>query len=170
MVHRKSALIPSVTIIVLGALSLLLPSSQMIFHWMPIFLLGWAAWMWSVDRRDLGWGVALFAASLTIYSMGWLTALVSVLTVFAIQKWRNGFGPFTWVGVISYSLYLLHGVVGGRFIHRAKHLANGQLSEALIVLIALAGSLLVAWGFSIVVERPCMKKSQAIRFQGQNHG
>ncbi len=165
ILHRKSRVATAVTVLVLGALSLLLPSSQMIFHWMPVFLLGWAAWMWSIDRRETGWGVALLAASLTLYSMGWLTALVSVLTVLAIQKWRSGFGPLTSVGVFSYSLYLLHGVVGGRFIHRAKHLAHSDGTEALVVLAALAGSLLVAWGFSLIVERPCMKWSQKIRLE-----
>lgn len=68
--------------------------------------------------------------------------------VFRFLNWR----PVALVGVLSYSLYLVHDVLlrAARQVWPDRH--GGQHA-----LVALVASLLVAWAIYVLVERPCAR-------------
>jgi peptidoglycan/LPS O-acetylase OafA/YrhL len=64
-------------------------------------------------------------------------------------RWAN-IGWIRFVGVLSYSLYLVHAMI----LHMLDHRPQPHLPQ---VLLALALSFLASYGIYIVVERPCAK-------------
>lgn len=63
--------------------------------------------------------------------------------------------PLLWAGEISYSLYLIHLAVGGAFFVLGWRWAF-QYGLVPFMLLMATASLLLAWGFYFVVERPSL--------------
>lgn len=109
-----------------------------------------------------GCGLAMLAAG----DVG--TALVGVATAVVVVRVKIPSVPvLTWLGSISYSLYLIHVPVGGRVVNLGSRFGSGLLYEAALSLTALLVSILFAWGFSIAFEKAAMRLSQRIRLGGE---
>jgi peptidoglycan/LPS O-acetylase OafA/YrhL len=74
------------------------------------------------------------------------------------------FGRFAaFLGSISYSLYLIHGPIGGRVVNLLKRFGQGAPYELFIVAAALLVSLAAAVLFHHLVERPSLTMSRKIK-------
>ncbi len=71
--------------------------------------------------------------------------------------------PLPCIGAISYSLYLVHVPIGVYLFLRPlfDSLGGGLLAGIIALSFATAGSLIAAWLFHLVAERPWMKQSVA---------
>lgn len=72
---------------------------------------------------------------------------------------------WTFFGLISYSLYLIHVPIGGRVINLAERLPRTLLIEMLSLAAGLALSLFIAWLFYKWIERPAQRWSAAIGYR-----
>lgn len=76
------------------------------------------------------------------------------------------FRPLLFLGILSYSLYLIHPIVGGRFVEVLRRLAGGEFTAAGSVLVFLGGiavSIVAAWLMFLTVEKPTMALSRRVR-------
>ncbi|MBB3777209.1 peptidoglycan/LPS O-acetylase OafA/YrhL [Erythromicrobium ramosum] len=69
-----------------------------------------------------------------------------------------------WLGLISYSLYLVHVPVGGRVVNLGKRFTSGEVEYLVLSLIALAVSLIVSIVIFLLVERPAQIIARRISF------
>jgi len=94
-------------------------------------------------------------------------ALVAIVTSAVIALYRGPIpGAITWLGMISYSLYITHVPVGLFAEVVIKNLFPMELGAAMRVMLLFAYtglSLLIAWIFYKWVERPCHGWSMALR-------
>ncbi len=110
--------------------------------------------MW---RRELAMVMIAIVTLMVTESFG-LGALAVVCTAALFLAARNRLVVFnatvlTWLGQISYTLYLVHENIGWALLLRLKqHGVNTNLSIAL----ALASALVVAWMITLYVEKPAM--------------
>lgn len=128
----------------------------------PFFALGilfYCLYAGSGDRRA---NIAMIALSLVAigvsYAPVYLAAGVVCCMIFALfvagkLRWLRA-APFVFLGVISYSLYLLHQAIGFALIHRLE--AEGVSSLAAVVATALM-TLALATALTYGVERPAMR-------------
>jgi peptidoglycan/LPS O-acetylase OafA/YrhL len=106
------------------------------------------------------WGLP--AAAETAFRRGWTSAMVLAALTFALGlALRNRKLPrlLTGIGLISYSIYLLHPVLFqglDRIVGRPRHDDPGMLTAALLVL------LLVSWAAYRLVEAPGQRLGRAI--------
>jgi peptidoglycan/LPS O-acetylase OafA/YrhL len=101
-------------------------------------------------------------ANATEYVSGFLFAIVLVaLRPFDARAARSAFvRPLSWCGVMCYSLYLVHWPVCKALSHSLQVAgARTDRSTLLIVVPAcLVASILVGWGFHVMVERRFLNK------------
>lgn len=128
----------------------------------PFFALGilfYCLYSGSGERRA---NIALIALSLVAigvsYAQAYLAAGLVCCAIFALfvagkLRWLRAV-PFVFLGVISYSLYLLHQAIGFAVIHRLE--AAGVPSFAAVVATALM-MLALAAALTYGVERPAMR-------------
>ena len=142
-----------------GALAYLLPSSHLLFRYLPVFALGLAAFQF---RAEL---IRWFEYVILLITFGVISGLVlgalvgatAVGTALAIsflqlqQRWLLA------LGAISYSLYLLHVPIGGRIMNLGARISNSTLHEILTVCLALLGALAAAFVLWRFVERPAIR-------------
>ena len=130
-------------------------------HYSPLFALGGMALLW--QQRRVSWGVyvaSLFVfGALIFWQMQIYSSLVGVGTAVAINSIKFRIPGFSFLGKISYSLYLMHVLIGttAEFV-LTKLLpptsdARKMLLTAICLLLAIGGSYL----FYRIVELPFMR-------------
>ncbi|MDQ2780309.1 MAG: acyltransferase [Pseudomonadota bacterium] len=144
-----------------GAVFFLLASS---FSYVPLLLIGSVVYLHK--NTDTRWWIVwpLAAANLAVFMMGvhdinvafwawqnsYLPSVVYAFVIFLICIDRSAPRALTFIGDMSYSLYLLHGVVGFALVALFK---NQGLGNALPWLATL-GSLVASYAMLRFVERP----------------
>ncbi len=153
-----------------------------------MFMLGMTAcWAWqSYIRAGWFWMLVLAAAatipftpyrSETIAAVVCATAIAIVGELNGLEGWLS-WRPLQFLGAVSYSLYLLHLVVGGKVLtigdrlaaRRGHQLVDVPWVAVLIVLAAIAASIAAAWAMHKFVERPCMLLAKRIKITSRPAG
>ncbi len=149
----------------------------MIFAYCPLFVLGLALHAWSqglVSGKYFGMIVILSVglyfqfATGSIFAMGQtdapLVIAVGLTTMCLIWKCRKWQTPYlVWLGMISYSIYLLHVPIGGRVMNLARRYFESDILLLAAVLSALGASILSAWLFYRLIELPAHRWARRIR-------
>jgi peptidoglycan/LPS O-acetylase OafA/YrhL len=169
LLAKSSAIRYSVLVAILVA-SLSPISKDWVLPHLPLFVIGILAFLY--DRKSITVPVFLAgvatAAVICAVSMGKPQALVAAFTALTIAFYR--FPIPKWaikLGALSYSLYLLHPLVGGYVIQQFHPGTLGTLwAQLLAVIVAMAVSAAAAWAFVRLVEAPSQRASSAIRYRG----
>lgn len=151
----------------LGALAMLLPEKRFIFHWLFLFLLGMLSFHWHAKLagpRTLGFGLVLLGAGACL-TLGPLRASVGVATALAIAVIRLKARPLVFLGMISYSLYLIHYPIGTRLVNLGGRYVTGPMTSMALVAAVLGLMVLCAWALHVYVERPAQRWSSAVKYR-----
>jgi peptidoglycan/LPS O-acetylase OafA/YrhL len=99
------------------------------------------------------WSLSLAAAGAYV-TLGQGTAVVGVTTTVLIAFVIVRSRLLLFLGDISYSLYLVHVPIGGRVINAATRVHLGPTTATLVALTAFGVSVLAAYVFHRLIERP----------------
>ncbi len=157
-----------------------LPAGLFLRSWYAFF--GGAFAYWALDgtiRRSAFylWAGALAAAAIYVHNAGAVVSmaiaalLLEVGRAGKLRDWLN-YRPLQFLGKISYSLYLMHGPIGGwilayAFYHLTPHTAPWELFW---LLVALAANCIGAWLFWRLIEAPCIRLARLCRPSDQPVG
>jgi peptidoglycan/LPS O-acetylase OafA/YrhL len=146
------------------SLPLLVTDNRAIFIYLPCFAVGLA--LFALRTRRIGGLVfaALFVLSIAVgaHSVGVPSALASAVAAGAITlPIRRPVPVLSALGAISYSLYLVHALVGGRFISLAGRFDSAWM-HAVGFVVAIAASVVSATALWYFVERPSHIKAKTI--------
>ncbi len=157
------------TIALMAALALTIPGQALVFRYLALFATGAAGFQYRaglIGRREF----LLLAAVLTLingYVLGAPEAAAGVATAIIAAFVNPPKVPLlSFLGAISYSLYLLHVPIGGRVINLAKRLPHTFPVELGAVAVAMAISLAAAYLLYRLVERPSQRWSGRVRYGG----
>lgn len=144
--------------LVLGSLCFLLPSPSFIFAYIFLFLMGITAFQYKIGLIKKSETLLLLAiwfvcSSKTLGLPHTIAGGVSLYLITAVNL-RNV--VFNFLGNISYSLYLLHAIIGGSVISIGIRfgLASNGAGQVAVLMIALAASLFSAYLLYVFVEKP----------------
>lgn len=132
----------------------------------PVFMVGIAAMLYMVgvsSRKELALVAGLCAAM--AYKSLWFEAVaVTVATLLCILFIKSAPAVLLFVGDISYSLYLLHDMVGRRVVHIGAHFVPTRLAFVLPFL-AMAAAIVLAWAMFRLVELPAKRIAGRLKYQ-----
>ena len=149
-------------------LALVLPNDKLFFHYSPYFVLGFGLFR-KLERglSDLHfYGLMALALGLIYYQTGIQTTLAALFPCLLIRfapSWNPQ--PLRFLGMISYSLYLLHLPLGGRVINLSERLVAGDWGRVGMVGVAFVVAVVAAYGFYWVIEKPAMGWSKRWGYQ-----
>ncbi|TAE86471.1 MAG: acyltransferase [Bacteroidetes bacterium] len=106
-------------------------------------------------------GCAYFQFPSNPFSIPIVTAITSGIIAFVDIE--NIFGRF--IGKISYSLYLVHGLIGGNFLFFTMYVSfvkDNEWVRSIMILGALLLSITAAWIFNKLIEQPSQHLSKKI--------
>jgi peptidoglycan/LPS O-acetylase OafA/YrhL len=147
------------------AMSLLLPDKRALFHYLPCFAIGFAVFLFYVKR--IGFPVLLalcvvcsfFTALESGIPIAVAAAISAVLIFIPIHR---PVAVFSFLGTISYSLYLVHTLIGVRIVNLAMRTSSQwiYLAGLAAAIIASLSAAIALWYF---VERPSRLQARIIK-------
>jgi len=142
---------------------------SLIFAWLPLFVAGILTFQKKVGLLSTRFFTAGLAVVFSIVwfegGLGLPAAIVMLLTALAIAFLRLRSSRLTWLGLISYSLYLVHCPIGGKVVNLGARYAHGVYSEIAVLLVALTASILAAYLLYRAVELPSQRLSSRISYK-----
>lgn len=146
-------------------MSLLVPDKRALFHYLPCFAIGFAVFLFYVKR--IGFPVLLalcvVCSAFTALESGIPIAVAAAISAALIfMPIHRPVVVFSFLGTISYSLYLVHTLIGVRIVNLAMRTSSqwihlGGLAAAIIASLSAAITL---WYF---VERPSHLQARMIK-------
>lgn len=167
LIHKTRFIVPLIDLVLLLT-SLLLSSDLFVFKYLGLFMLGIVAFQYQAKilQKRMMLALLLAAAVVTWIALGWMVALVGTLTSLLIAS-NVSFGRHksaVWLGSISYSLYLVHVPIGGRLVNLGRRYVETQVGELFLSLLALGVSLVAAYAFYLMIERPSQRLASRLRY------
>jgi len=150
--------------------SALVKSPAFIFAWLPLFIMGIYSALYltgRVKKIEFLLQVAFcFSAHSVIYSLSdAMFALGTVCVIILFPYFNSKTGKF--FGKISYSLYLLHSIIGAAVINFMTRYGHTSIEKVLIVILGLLITISCSYFFYLFIERPSQTLSKTIKFKGQ---
>lgn len=156
-------------VVIAFALSSLAPvSGAFLPHWASLFGLGLATFLFlrQLITPLLFAVLAALCVACSVYVQDWEVGLVALATSLAVAFVRLPMPkPVQWLGMISYSLYLLHIPIGGRVINLGMRLGDGMGVRVAVLVAAIVVSIAAAYVAYILVEKPAHRLARRIRYR-----
>lgn len=153
-----------------SALAVLIPQPALVFRVLPVFGLGWVTAHRALRPQPVHALAIAWLLLLLFRVAGVEQALVAAVCVGllngALASPCFAPPPFLWLGGISYSLFLVHVPIGGRVVNLLSRFTFSGPQQLLVCLLALALSLLAAWAFCVLIERPSHRLSRNLLLPG----
>ena len=150
-------------------LAVLIPSKDFIFHYIFLFIVGILTFQFKanlISRRVFYSGVLLSLGGVFL-TLGLLVTVVGAATAWAIAFASFESRVLGFLGKISYSLYLLHTVVGGRVLNLGTRVTDSFWGKVSLILLAAGLSILSAYLLYLLVEKPSQAWSSKVRYQAK---
>lgn len=164
LMNGRQKLLKLAVPVLFAASSLLLDDYRLIFHYAPVFAQG-ILLVWVLQAKlPWGWGLPglLICTMLTWFTHGTGVALISAGTVGLIAFTDLDFRLSNRLGNISYSLYLVHDMVGGTLLFLFAGETAGYAGKWGWVILALLAALAAAWIFWKGIERPSLRGARRL--------
>jgi len=162
--HQRIA-VRVLTILAFEVLALAIPNDLLVFHWLPLFVVGVLTFMYRHALLNTRWYLVslIGATACTLVTFGPIVAVVGSATCLMIAFVDINASPLLFLRSISYSLCLVHVPVGGRLINATLRFSLGPVMIATVTVVTLGVSILAATVFYRLVEQPA--KQLAFRIQ-----
>jgi peptidoglycan/LPS O-acetylase OafA/YrhL len=137
-----------------------------VFTWTALFALGIVVFLYRASLLSLPWAASVFAAAgvVELSVHGWASAFIGVGTAVFIAFCPGiHFRALVAIGTISYSLYLIHPLIGGRVINFTSRLPDQEFVHWLALTVAVLLSLAAAAVLYYVIEKPSHVLSRRFR-------
>ena len=153
--------------LILFLFPIIIPSGQSFFpYWSPYFALGIFYVLYLTKKiNNLEFFILLIIASvLVVQNQGFLDLFIGYGTLIVIHNFKsftNKVGEF--MGKISYSLYLLHSIIGSAFVNFMSHRVSDPFGKFFVILSGVAITIISAYIYWRLIEKPSHKLAQKIK-------
>jgi len=154
-------------LLIICTLPFVFPQDNLVFSWLHLFGFGMLALRlttkkitlvrYSIVMLLLG-VICSFSKELLVVSVGFITSLAIAFIQFPKII------IFSYLGELSYSLYLLHSPVGGKVIYFASLIGEGFKIEFLSLILALIVSIFSAYLMYKYIEKPAQNYAKFIKY------
>jgi peptidoglycan/LPS O-acetylase OafA/YrhL len=133
----------------------------------PVFALGILYYLYKVKGKTLNdvlvFGILITACS--VYSVGLAQTCAALLALGILLLPLKSYPVISFLSKISFSLYLTHDIIGSNLVvYLGMLLPKSLFFKGVEFLTGLGVSILFAWGFYLLVEKPCLKLSKQVNY------
>ena len=167
LMSSKNTFIRSISFSFICALSLIFPQEIFVLHYMCLFAFGIVTFqiLCKIISMQQYFVMLIIAGIFSYFSLGMLITSVAIGTSLVILFFKTKeFRVLSFLGAISYSLYLVHIPIGGRIVNIGKRFADSDVEFFFISLLATAISIVCAYYFYKIIEKPAMKLASKIKY------
>jgi peptidoglycan/LPS O-acetylase OafA/YrhL len=144
-----------------------LGNAKFLPYWLPVFLLGILLFLFSsgvIFKKEFyicAFGVICFC----FYRYPIASVFYSVIPLVFILYWKDlKIYGLHFLGKFSYSIYLIHPLLGASLINILSHHFTGPLQKIGVILAGITVTILGSWVVYIYVEKPSKRLADSIRY------
>ncbi len=144
----------------------ILYSGVSIFRFIAFFLIGIQCFLireGQINKREFIISVILLSTVILYFRGGLGFACVLIFLVWMFSTFRSPKG-LLFVGKISFSLYMLHGIIGGKFQNLMVNFFPETWQQLLMLIPVFAVAIFGAYVFWRYVEKPAIILSKKVRY------
>jgi peptidoglycan/LPS O-acetylase OafA/YrhL len=145
--------------------ALFFADSTSFLYWSAYFAFGIYYVLWKFKKITIWefWILFGVAVALTTWQHNYINAAIAAGTLLVIHllpqiKIKVG----NWLGKTSYSLYLVHNIIGAAFLNYFAPKVESSSAKFFVIIAAIAISIFSAWVLWKIVEKPFHERSQRI--------
>jgi peptidoglycan/LPS O-acetylase OafA/YrhL len=160
----------AVVVASMAAVPFLVPTPMLVFHYLGLFTLGILTFQYHIGlvSGKVFVPAVAFVAVITAVCQGLPNGLAGGATALVIafvpMPRFSVMRVFVFLGVISYSLYLLHLPIMGRVVNLRSQFGDGLAWELGLIMVTLAVCVAAATAFNRFIERPVQRLSSRIKY------
>lgn len=135
--------------------------------WLPVFLMGIILFLTIKNKiNKIEFYLLLIVLSIwSVYLYGIICCCYSLITVFSILYFNSKeFKITNFLGEMSYSVYLIHPLIGGTLINVLSHSITVAWQKILLIVLGVIITFLSAWIMYLFVEKPSKRWSAGIKY------
>ena len=167
LISSKHRVVRLLTFALLGLTAVLIRREEYIFVFMFLFLMGMSVFQYRqkiVGRWEFV--ILVIAAAIGVYlTLGIPYMLAALIGVSGILFLRVRNTILNFLGMISYSLYLIHPPIARLGLGLGRRFAVNQPTRILLVMIALGLSIFAAYLLYLLVEKPSQRWSATFKYK-----
>jgi peptidoglycan/LPS O-acetylase OafA/YrhL len=133
----------------------------------PVFALGILYYLYKVKGKALN-GVLVFGVLITacsMYSVGVSQTCAALFALGLLLLPLKNYRVISFLSKISFSLYLTHDIIGSNLVvYLGTLLPKTFFFKGVEFLTGIGVSVLFAWLFYLLVEKPCLKLSKRVNY------
>jgi len=151
----------------IATLSFICPQPYLFFSHALFFLIGIVAFMRACKIIPFREFILLSAGILLLLFLqqGPVYFFIVVLTTIVILFLKPDWKWASFLGMISYSVYLIHVPFGGRLLMLTQMFVHNEWIKSLLIVGFLASTVLAAWLFYLFIEKPSVILSKRITYK-----
>lgn len=152
--------------LVLGA-SFISNEKALIFRWLPLFLVGiiYVLQQYKIISVKEYALVSFLSFGLIYYHLDLPNLCVAIFTLSMVHYFPNYNPKYSnWLGKISYSLYLIHLIIGQALVNFLSHIYRLPYQKFIVILLGYALSVFAAWILYKWIERPSKQLSSKFKY------
>lgn len=145
-----------------------LSSEVLIFYWLPIFLFGIVLFLYK-SKRIKAKEFYIVTIALLIFSF-WMYPIVAVIYAlipipFVLFRPGSKFPVLHFTGKFSYSIYLIHPILGASLINVLSHYFTSGPATVTVIILGVIATLLGSYLSYLIIERPSKRLSSRMRYK-----
>ncbi len=142
-------------------------SDQFLPYWLPVFLLGNMLFLLkkNIIMRTEYYILSIICLLFILVFMGipvLVSSLIPVIAIMYFEKFNSIIGA--WLGKMSYSIYLVHTIVGSAAINVLSHHVSSSLGIFLVIIVGVISTILFSYITYLLVEKKSQKYSNQISY------
>lgn len=169
LIFSRNTKVRLLTFALLGAMAFIIKPPAFIFYYIFLFFMGILTCQFRVGMIGKREYVLLLSLStvLCLFTNGLPSTLAGFGAVLAILFLEMRYTVFTFLGSISYSLYLIHSPVGKRALNLFVRVTGAESlpMKLLVITLATGVAIFAAYLLYRFVERPAQQWSAAFRYR-----
>ncbi len=136
-------------------------------YWLPVFLIGNLLFLF-ISERIKAMEFYITISLVAIYLAFWyplpilFASIIPTLALLFCFSYYNKI--LTWLGKISYSIYLFHTIVGTATINVLSHHVHSSFMKFIIVMVGIGVSIVFSYIMYRIIEVPSKKLSAKIKY------
>lgn len=144
-----------------------LGSDQLLPFWLPYFLLGIVLYLFKtkqITAVEFGIVIAISFILLFFRYPFFMLIYASIPVFFILFFERMKIIALNSIGKYSYSLYLLHSIIGSAFVNVCSHYVTDSITKFIVIMAGLFISILSAFLLYRTIELPSQRLSSSVKY------
>lgn len=143
---------------------------EFLFYWLPLFLLGNLLFLYKnkkIEEKELYITSILTLIHISVFIS--VPVFFASVLPFSVILYASSVQSkiLSWIGKVSYSIYLFHTIVGTAIVNYLSHFCKNDIQRLIVVFIGVLFSIFFAFIMYKTVEQPSQRISSRIKYKGK---